>query len=240
MRICAAQTRPFTGDIARNIAAHKQLIELAATEQAELIIFPELSITGYQPALAKDLATTPSDPLFDVFQQLSNQHNMIVGIGAPTKGNCITMILFHPLQPRQTYSKKYLHADEEPFFISGQNASTSIDNHPEIALAICYEISIPEHAENAKNADIYFASVAKTPAGVSKANLRLAEIAKQYSMTVIMSNSIGDADGGDCGGNSAVWNNQGILVAQMDDANEGILVFDTETQHSVIRIFGGE
>ena len=220
--ICVAQTKPFTGDIASNITAHKNLIKLAAAKNADIIIFPELSITGYEPTLAKDLATTPHDPRFDEFQQLSDQHNMIIGIGAPTQGICITMVLFHPNQPRQTYSKKYLHADEEPFFVSGQNESAFINNH--IALAICYEISVREHAENAKDANIYIASVAKTSAGVTKAIDRLAEIAKHYSMTVLMSNSVGPG----YGGKSSVWNNKGILVDQLDDENEGILVYQTQ------------
>ena len=222
MKICAAQTKPFIGDIERNIDAHKKLIERAAAENADIIIFPELSITGYVPALAIELS--PNDPRFDVFQPLSDQYKMIIGIGAPTKGICITMVLFHPNQPLQTYSKKYLHADEEPFFVSGQNQDTSINNHPGIALAICYEISVPEHAENAKDASIYIASVAKTPAGVSKAIDRLAEIAKHYSMTVLMCNCVG----GEFGGRTSVWNNKGMLVAQLDDANEGILVFNSQ------------
>ena len=139
------------------------------------------------------------------------------------------MLLFHPAQPRQTYSKKYLHADEEPFFTSGNNASACIHNYPNIAPAICYELSVPEHIENAfdNGANIYIASVAKTPAGVDKAIHRLSEIAKRYSMTVLMANSIGPADGGDCGGRTSVWNNNGALVAQLDDESEGILVYDT-------------
>ena len=222
MTICVAQTKPFIGDIERNIAAHKRLIGRAAAENADIIIFPELSITGYEPALAKELATTPDDPRFDVLQKLSDEHNIIIGIGAPTAGVCITMVLFHPGQPRQTYSKKYLHTDEEPFFVSGNNTSTSINNYPDIALAICYEISVPEHAENAEGASIYIASVAKTHAGVNKAIDRLAEIAKHYSMAVLMSNCVGE----DFGGKTSVWNDKGMLVAQLDDQNEGILVFD--------------
>jgi predicted amidohydrolase len=232
MKIGVAQTKPFTGDIDGNIQSHKELIALAVARGAEIIIFPELSITGYEPALAKDLATTPNDSRFNEFQQLSDRHKIIIGIGAPTKteeGICITMLLFHPGQPRQTYSKKYLHADEEPFFISGKNINACINNYPNIALAICYELSVPQHAEAAfdNGANIYIASVAKTPAGVDKAIHTLAETAKRYCMTVLMANSIGPAGGGAGGGRTSVWNNNGTLVAQLDDENEGILVFDT-------------
>jgi predicted amidohydrolase len=69
--------------------------------------------------------------------------------------------------------------------------------------------------------------VAKSAAGVVKASQALSEIAKKYSMTVLMSNCIGTSDGFDFAGKSSIWNKQGSLLAQMDDRNEGILIFDT-------------
>jgi len=39
MRICAVQTKPIKGDIPRNIAIHKKLIELAVANSADIIIF---------------------------------------------------------------------------------------------------------------------------------------------------------------------------------------------------------
>jgi predicted amidohydrolase len=60
-KICVAQTRPVKGDIQSNINSHKNLINLAVAIVAELIIFPELSLTGYDPTLAKELATSAHD-----------------------------------------------------------------------------------------------------------------------------------------------------------------------------------
>ena len=97
-----------------------------------------------------------------------------------------------------------------------------------MALAICYELSEPEHAENAyrRGAQIYCASVAKTVPGVEKAIPRLSEIANQYSMITFMSNCVGDFDGGISGGRSSVWDNKGILIGQLDNKNEGLLISD--------------
>jgi predicted amidohydrolase len=77
---------------------------------------------------------------------------MTIGVGTPTKNNkgiCISMVLFQPHKARQTYSKKYLHAEEEEFFISGESSAGLPGYKPNIALAICYELSVPEHSENA-------------------------------------------------------------------------------------------
>ena len=112
MKICVAQTKPIKGNIAANIVQHKKLIDLATTLKAEIIIFPELSLTGYEPKLAKDLASSPVDSRLDDFQNISDAKQIVIGVGMPTKtskGICISMILFQPYQSRQKYSKRYLH-----------------------------------------------------------------------------------------------------------------------------------
>ena len=124
MKIAVAQTRPVTGDVQSNIRHHVKLINLAASYGAECIIFPELSLTGYEPRLAQELATYSEDNRFDDFQKISDARQITIGAGVPTKNNgaiCISMVIFQPHQARQVYSKKYLHPDEDDFFVSGQN-----------------------------------------------------------------------------------------------------------------------
>ena len=238
MKISVAQARPVKAGIQTNIDNHKRLIDLAVSNGAGIIIFPELSLTGYEPKLAKELATNQDDSRFDIFQNISDARRITIGVGAPIKNNggiSISMILFQPHKERQLYSKKYLHPDEEEFFISGQNSAGLINNKPNIALALCYELSVPEHSENAfkSGAEIYIASVAKTVDGVKKAAKSLAGIASKYSMTVLMSNSVGLCDDGECAGKTSIWNNEGLLAAQLNDTNEGILIIDTETRELI-------
>ncbi|MAT98852.1 MAG: carbon-nitrogen hydrolase family protein [Anaerolineaceae bacterium] len=235
MKICVAQTRPITGDIARNIERHKAFVATAVSHQANLIIFPELSLTGYEPTLAQALAIQPDDPRLDVFQTLADTGQIMIGVGAPTQNQsrpCISLIIFQTNRPRQLYTKHYLHEDELPFFTSGERVSGLVGDKNEVALAICYELSVPQHAAAAagSGAAIYIASVAKFVNGMEKANKRLAEIARQHHMTVFMANCIGPADGAECAGQSAVWNCEGTLVARLDVRNEGVLIFDTVTE----------
>ena len=236
MKIAVAQTRPFKGDILRNIEAHLRLIELAAKVRAGTIIFPELSITGYEPELASGLATTAMDVRLDVFQTLSDRYWMTIGVGIPTTdgaGVRITELIFQPGQLRQVYHKRYLHADESPALpLSVAAEAVSLKKDGKIAaLAICYELSVPAHSEEAhrSGADVYLVSVAKTRAGMEKAAETLADIARRYSMTVLVSNCVGPCDNFECGGRSAVWNREGVLLAQLDGVEEGILMLDTDT-----------
>lgn len=235
MKIGVAQTKPVKGDILQNIEGHKKLINLAIGNGAHMIVFPELSITGYEPELAKDLATNQDDSRLQDFQQLSDANNIIIGVGMPLQqdtGITISMIIFQPRQPRQTYAKQHLHEDEFPYFINGQGQVFLKAHNKTIAPAICYELSVPEHSEYAHKhgAGIYIASVAKTAAGVEKANKSLADTAKKYGMIVLLSNSLGPSDNFIGAGKSAIWNNKGELLAQLNDTHEGVLIIDTETQ----------
>lgn len=238
MKICVAQTRPIKGDMRRNIDNHKTLIGLAISNGADMIIFPELSLTGYEPKLAKELATDKDDSRFDDFQRIADTEQITIGVGVPTKnttGICISTVLFQPHEARRTYSKKYLHPDEDEFFMSGQSFTGLKVNKTNIALAICYELSVPEHVENAfrSGAEIYIASVAKSVSGVEKAVKSLSDIANKYSMTVLMSNCVGQCDDFEGAGKTSIWNNKGVLVGQLNDTNEGIIITDTDTQELI-------
>ncbi|MGA0556825.1 carbon-nitrogen hydrolase family protein [Larkinella sp. VNQ87] len=235
MIICLAQTRPVKGAIAQNRQQHQQLIDRAVGRGADLIVFPELSLTGYEPSLAADLATAPDDRQFDDFQTLSDRHQITVGIGMPTQSDAgvhISLLLFQPRQTRQVYFKQYLHDDEKPYFVHGEQAFFLSENPTKVALAICYELSVPEHAEQSvrNGANLYLASVAKTAEGVAKAAERLADIARTHGLTVLMVNSVGEQDGFRAAGQSAIWNEQGKLLGQLDDTSVGLLMLDTATQ----------
>lgn len=240
MKICIAQTEPIKGNVTANIEAHKKFIELALTLNAKAIFFPELSLTGYEPELAKKLATTQNDSRLDIFQQISNNNNIIIGPGLPTATESqirISMIIFEPNKPRQTYSKQQLHSDEFPYFENGVGQVIIKTNDKNIAPAICYESLLPTHAENAfkLGADIYLASVAKSASGVENAYNYYPIVAKQYAMPVLMSNCVGFCDNFLSVGNSAIWTKDGELAGQLDDKMEGILLFDTETEEIVKR-----
>ena len=132
-----------------------------------------------------------------------------------------------------------LHSDELPYFVSGEKQVIITIEDLKIAPAICYESLQPIHAEKAiqQGAKMYVASVAKTLAGVTKAYPYYSELASNYSMPVLMVNCVGACDTFDSAGSSAVWLNNGSLLAKLDHENEGILIFDTSTQQVLTEAF---
>ncbi|WP_407402292.1 carbon-nitrogen hydrolase family protein [Chryseobacterium sp.] len=233
MKISVAQTNPIKGNVKINLQNHLKLIEKAIDNNVELIIFPELSLTGYEPELAKIISENFDESKLDIFQKKSDEHNITIGIGLPTMKNdkiFISMIIFQPCKEKIIYSKQNLFPSEKELFTKGnKQIIVKFENNNIFAPAICYEISDKYHSQNAKvnNASIYIASVLNSKSGIDDDLLKLSSIAKEHNMTVMMSNFIGESGGYDCAGKSSLWNNDGRLIEQLNDYQEGILIYDT-------------
>lgn len=238
MKICAAQTKPIKGDFEQNSKNHLDLIALASKGNADLVIFPELSISGYEPTLAKELATTSEDKRFDIFQDKSDQNDMVIAIGSPIFNNgdiCIGMVVFQPQKKRTTYLKKHLFHTEKEFFKSGQSITNLSIKDSNIGLAICYELSVTEHQKKASDlgAEIYIASVVESIEGIDDSINKMSKTASNYSMITLMSNCIGISGKYECGGNSSIWNEEGKLIGQLSNSDEGVLIYDTESKETL-------
>ena len=237
MKICIAQTKSEKGNIEWNIENHLEMIGRAIKLKADLIIFPELSITNYEPDLATELATDIESNIFSPFQEISNKNEITIGIGMPTKatdGINISMLIFQPNEDNTVYSKQILHSDELPYFVFGKNQTFLTIYGVKIAIGICYETLQREHFLNAKDqgTDIYIASVAKPNGGIEKAYKHFPQIADEFNTPILMSNCVGHCDNFMSVGQSAVWNKKGHLIEQLDANNQGLLIYDTKTEQT--------
>jgi len=237
MILAAAQTKPKRGDITSNLLDHYQLIELAAQNGANLISFPELSITGYERENASDLAFTKDDYRIDHLKELAVKHNIIIIAGAPIQVESEMFIGEFVISPDHSvsiYTKQFLHEGEDEFFQSSfdYNPMIRIENQ-NISFAICADIDNPLHPENAKKKDaaIYIASIFFSPNGIPNAHRDLQNYAQKHEMNVLMSNFSGESWGYPSGGKSAFWNNKGELVGQMNDADSGLLLVEKQNDN---------
>lgn len=234
MKICTVQTEAVKRDIQKNIQKHLALISEAVEKGADLIFFPELSLTGYEPTLAEKLVMTVDDLRLDAFQVVSDAKEVVICVGISergVKGIHISMVIFQPAKERVSYSKRYVHEDELPYFTEGDEQLLLKVKGCVIAPAICYESLMPKHAEDAfeMGAEIYLASVAKPAHAVARAYKHYPEIARKYDMPVVMSNSTGFCDNFLSTGQSGIWGSNGELLAQLNETEEGMLIYDTGT-----------
>jgi predicted amidohydrolase len=109
-------------------------------------------------------------------------------------------------------------------------------NSNDIAIAICYELNEPAHANYVmqQGASFYMACTVNSKNGIDKDLNRLAAIAQQYKVPVLMSNCIGITGGYDCAGKTSAWDANGNLLTQLNGEQEGVLLLDTDTMQTTI------
>jgi len=242
MILAAAQTKPKRGDISSNLLNHYQLIELAAQNGANLIAFPELSITGYERENSEALVFTEDDYRIDHLKELAVRNNIVIIAGAPIRIDSKLFIgefIIAPDDSVSIYTKQFLHEGEDEFFDStfDYNPMLTIDNQ-NISFAICADIDNPLHPENAakNDTDIYIASIFFSPNGIPNAYRDLQNYAEKHKMNVLMSNFSGESWGSPSAGQSAFWNSKGELVAQMNDSDSGLLLVEKQNDNWTSKI----
>lgn len=238
MRIAIVQIEAIKGNIEKNLKKHLMWIKEVIRHQTDVVVFPELSLTGYEPGLAESLATNQDDTRLDDIQNLSDENDITIGVGLPTKDEgdvLISMIIFQPHKERITYSKQYLYPPEESIFRAGKNPLVLRFETEVVSPAICYETTSKAHCEFAKrnNATIYMASVLSSINGIDEEQKRLSEIARNNRLITLMANYVGKSGGYECAGKSSVWNENGELIGQLGDKEEGFIIYDTKSKEII-------
>lgn len=242
MKISAAQLSVSDSDIQKNISKHVNFTEKAIAEGCQVIVFPEMSLTGYMRERAKEFYFEIDDYRLDTLKQLSSDHNIIIVVGAPVKVNsklCIGSFIIQPNNTTLLYTKQYLHDGEELFFEHNFNYNPQIRiGNETVSFAICSDISNAEHAENAaeNKTSLYIASIYFTPNGINEAFNNLSDYSKKHSMSILMSNFVGKSYHYTGAGNSSFWNKEGMLIGNCNSSSECLLIVDLNSNYSSITL----
>ena len=229
MRIGLSQIRS-PSDAAESLALHGAEAARAAELGCGFVLFPELSITGYEPEIAERRALDPASGFLDPLSRVSAERSITIAAGAPLRaggGVEIGLVVFHPDGSRSDYAKRLLHSDEEAYFVPGdRDLDLPVGGH-EIAVGICYEALQPSFGAAAveRGATLFAASVAKHAEGMADAHRYLGAFAARHAMPVVIVNGVGPSGGFVCSGGSAAWRADGTLIHTLG-ADEGLLVVD--------------
>ncbi len=80
MKVTIVQFSPVLGDVQSNFVLHQREIEKAKAQGAQLIVFPELSLSGYcLKDLVEETALTADHPVFSALCRLSETIDILVG-----------------------------------------------------------------------------------------------------------------------------------------------------------------
>lgn len=115
MRVAAAQASSLPGGPAANVGNHLRFAEAAAAEGVRLLVFPELSLSGYDLAGLAQSAVQPLDEALAPLRSAARRHGMAMVAGAPVVSSPpggkpgIGAITFRPDGGVSVYRKRHLH-----------------------------------------------------------------------------------------------------------------------------------
>lgn len=224
--IAAAQLRCIAGNIDANIQRHLEIVRQAAPYHVDLLLFPELSLTGYEPDLADSLAITLQDSRLNLLRDSAMKHQMTLICGAPLRSSdadalYIGAIVFAADGTLYSYTKQHLHGSEERIFTAGQGGPILAIKQHQVGLAICADILSASHPQQAADcgATLYAAGVLITGKSYPVESAMLQHYAEKHRMVVMLANHCAPTGGWEPGGQSAIWEDTGraIVVASVHD-----------------------
>jgi predicted amidohydrolase len=236
-RIAAAQVASVRGDIARNIRTHAAAITSAAGWGISVLVFPELSLIGYEPDLAAELAITATDERLAPLAALAHQHRMAVIVGASLRNAAtkpgLGAVLLAADGSTRTYTKMHLGASEPTYFMPGGAPLSFASRGQTIGIAICADSSKPSHPQAYADggSTVYAAGVFLSAEWYATDSPRLAEYASRFRMLIVMANHAASVGTYVSVGKSAVWAPDGALLAEAA-GRESSLVIATRTREA--------
>lgn len=229
-KIAAAQINTLAGDIDENLKRHLVAIDVAIKRSVSAIVFPELSLIGYEPQLAAELAMNANDARFDPLRLRAKDYQIEISLGVPLANPNgkpgLGAIIISSDGSSHTYHKMHLVGSEPQFFQPGTiNCSWDVQG-TSIGVAICADASQESHPENyaQSGSQIYAASVFLTSEWYETDCPRLAAYSSRFEMLVLMANHAKTIGTYSSVGKSAAWAPDGRLLAQALGTEECLVI----------------
>lgn len=241
MKLAVAQTVPRAGDVDANLREHLALAKRAADRGASLVLFPELSLTGYELGMADDLAFDIDDDRFRPLRALSDERALTIVAGAPVRLEGALHIAAPIAAPGafQLYTKRFLGAfaasaggavppPEDSVFEAGERDPAVSLGDLSAAIGICADTARAAHAEraSARGAAVYLASAFVIESDYAADTARLAGYAERHSWLVALANFGGPSGGLPSAGRSAIWGPTGAQLASLPPTGAGIAMVE--------------
>jgi predicted amidohydrolase len=217
--IAAAQPRCEPKDVSANARLHAEAIREA---QARVVVFPELSLTGYE--LDADPVSLTDGALRPIVDACA-QSDSIAFVGAPVEGDgarWIAMLRVDGAGVGVAYRKSYLGGDESARFSAGDGATVVDVDGWRLGLGLCRDTGVPEHtaATAELSIDLYVAGLVHAPEELDEQDARGQRIAAACGASVAFASFAGPTGGGyrATAGRSTIWSRDGDVLARANSA----------------------
>lgn len=245
-KIALAQFSPVVGDIDANVQKMIDQANEATKQNADLIIFPELSTIGYR---AEDLFLRPSltKRSENAFKALSQVKNIVMVFGFVNQTEdgqrYNSAAVMKDGQILGIYNKQnlpnYSVFDEKRYFSEGHQHLVFEYLGHKFGVLICEDVwSLPTVQQLAKlNVETALVLNA-SPYEVGKPQHRVAtmsELAKQLNINLVYTNQVGGQDDLIFDGTSFVVNNSGTVATQAATFKEELLIAEYEIENKAFK-----
>jgi omega-amidase len=237
MKVAAAQISCSLGDPKTNLLKVRDFSRRASDGGAELVVFPEMTDTGYSMSVIQTHANSWTDGFVPEVQEIAAKLSIAIVCGVSEKdGACIyNSLVFVDRQGQiaAKYRKTHLYAvapvEEQKCFASGDAFASFALGDLRFGFSICYDLRFPEVYRKLaveQNVGVFIVSSAwPFPRIEHFRTLALARAIENQSY-VIASNRVGkDADLWFCG-SSAIIDPRGVVVASASADREELIHAD--------------
>lgn len=211
LSVAVAQPRCVAHGVVANAAAHAEAVR--ATD-ARVVVFPEMSLTGYELDAAP---IAPDDERLAPIVAACAETGALALVGAAVPGPHIGILAVDADGARVVYGKVHLHGSEGLHFVPGEPTVIEVDEW-RLGLAICRDTGIPEHAARtaALGIDGYVAGVVHADHEAGVIGERARRIAADHGVWVATAAFAGPTGGGfdRTSGRSGIWSADGELIAE--------------------------
>jgi NAD+ synthase (glutamine-hydrolysing) len=239
MRLALAQIDPTVGDLEGNRGLILARIEQARTAGADLVVLPELAVTGYPP---EDLLLRPGfvRAARESLEQIAAETRGIVAlVGAPLHDGDLYNACAICADGKITGWAKKWHLpnygvfDEKRYFASGGELTLVDVAGTKVGITICEDMWIPgpPTTELASAGAELLVNLSASPFHVGRAEEREAIFsarARESGVRVALCNTVGGQDELVFDGHSLVLERDGSVLARAPGFAETLLVFDSE------------
>jgi len=240
LRVSLAQINSTVGDLKGNSDKILSFIEKAHARESDIVIFPELALTGYPP---EDLLLKPQF-LQENMEALNSLAGEVRGIVAVVGFVEVEDDIFNALavisegEVRGVYRKIFLPNygvfDEYRYFQRGRETPVFLINGTRVGVSICEDIWYPEgpHLNQAIGGEAQvLVNISASPFHVGKRELRekmLSTRAQECGAIVAYVNMVGGQDELVFDGGSLVFDEKGYLMVRAKIFQEDLVTIDLE------------
>jgi NAD+ synthase (glutamine-hydrolysing) len=241
MRLALCQMNATVGDIARNAQRIREGMRAARDADVELVLFPELALTGYPPEdllLKEHFLADAADALREL---AGDARDLVAVVGYPERAadvyNAAAVLAdgaIHAIY-RKVYLPNYGVFDEQRYFQAGPAGAVIDIGGERLGVTVCEDIwePGPPASEEALAGATLILNISASPYHAGKGaerELMFAQRARENIACVAFCGLVGGQDELVFDGHSCVIDHTGTTIARAAQFREELLVCDVDLE----------